>query len=234
MWLLVLRFKSKLGINMKSLTFILVAVFTFWVQIAEADELEDFGEQSSHFYLAPSQTAFDEFQRKAERVRPQLEAAGNGSQLLVAVMIAKISQSNGWPIAGGSVGAAAKEIVEGRSDLAKYIADDTRVDPTKLDVWWASFFATGDIRYLEKLFRYAGRALPKGDIGSMMVIGAATWSFKANCRQHRRVLDFAKRKLALTTVSGEQNTFLKECIAYAEAIDAEPHAPGGAPQAARP
>ena len=44
-----------------------------------------------------------------------------------------------WPITGKSkVAATAKEITAGNSQVARYVQDDTIVDPSKLDVWWVS------------------------------------------------------------------------------------------------
>ncbi len=219
---------------MRTLALILACLLTLVAQTAPADDLEKFGEQMSYFYLSPSRESFDAFQQKAEQYRTQLQSAGNGADLLVAVMISKASQAHGWMIGDGQLAQIAKEISEGKSDLARYVANDQQVDPTKIDIWWASFFATGDVHFLENVFQFAGQEPPKGDFGRMLVVGAATWSFKANCRQHQRVLDFAKEKLADPGNAGGKVRFLKECVSYGEANGAEPTAPGGAPQVARP
>ena len=176
----------------------------------------------SYFYLAPSKERFVAFQQRADHLHGELEGAGN-AEILVAVMIARISGTYSWPISDTPFGARAKEILEGRSSFAKYISDDSVVDPTKLDVWWTGFFATGEDRFLENIFQYAGLELPEHYIGRMLVIGAATWSFKANSRRHKRVLEFDKRKLHSPSISDPQTTFLKECIAYAEAQSGAEH-----------
>ena len=214
---------------MKSISLLICLVASLWCQSVLADDLEEFGNQMSHFYMAPSQESFSVLQKNADQFRAKLEGAGNGADILVAVMIAKISQIHHWPIGDGAFGKRAKEIAEGKSQLAKYIIDDSQVDPTKLDVWWASFSATGDERYLGNIFQYAGLELPKGDIARMLVVGAATWSFKANCRQHKKVLEFAKKKLNSPTVPEAQAKFVKECIEFAEANSTEPGTPGDAP-----
>jgi hypothetical protein len=219
---------------MKTVALFIYLVATLCCQSVLADDLEDFGKQMSYFYLTPSQESFNTFQKNADRFRDRLEGAGNGADILVAVMIAKISQTNNWPIGDGAFGKRAKEIVEGKSRLAKYVIDDSQVDPTKLDVWWASFFATGDELFLEKIFQHAGLELPKGDIGRMLVVGAATWSFKANCRQHKKVLEFARRKLNSLSISEAQAKFVKESIAFSETKSTEQGAPGDTPKAARP
>lgn len=225
---------SNVRLNMKPLVLILACFLTFLAQAAPADGLQKFGKQMSYFYLSPSRESFNAFQQKAEQYRAQLQSAGNGADLLVAVMISKASKAHGWPIGDGPLSKTAKEISEGKSDLARYVANDEQVDPTKLDIWWASFFATGDVRFLENIFQFAGREPPKGDVGELLVVGAATWSFKANCRQHQRVLQFAKQKLASPENADGKVSFLKECVSFGEEIGAEPAAPGGAPQAARP
>ncbi|NTW53141.1 MAG: hypothetical protein HGB22_11235 [Chlorobiaceae bacterium] len=127
-------------------------------------------------------------------------------------MIAKISQMHGWPIEDGVFGERSKDILEGKSVFARYILDDLQVDPLKIDVWWASFFATGDEQYLENIFQYAGKELPRGDNSKMLVKGVATWSFQVNCIKHRKVLAFARQKLRSSSLSEMQSKFVRECI----------------------
>jgi len=192
-----------------------------------AQTLKDFGSTMPYFYLTPSEASFSKFQIAADHFRTELVGGENGAALLTSVMIARISEKNGWPIADGAFSATAKEILGGQSELATYIADDSKVDPTKLDVWWTSFFGTGDDRYLENIFRYTGLEFPKGDISGMLVIGAATWSFKSNCQQHKRVLEFAKQKLSSPGIPESQITFLKECISSAQQSDIEESSSSG-------
>jgi hypothetical protein len=186
-----------------------------------SDELEKFGDKMMYFYLTPSPGEFSEFQKYADRFKREIEGNGNGGDILVTVMLARISAKYGWPIVDGAFSTKAREILDGKTDFARYISDDSQVDPSKLDIWWASFFATGDDRYLENIFQYAGQEMPKGDVGKLLVIGAAKWSFKSNCRQHGRVLHFAKNRMDSTSVTESQKAFLKECIDYAESEDEE-------------
>lgn len=219
---------------MRTITLSICLFATLLCQTALADDREDFGNQMSYFYLTPSQESFDTFQEKADQFQNELESAGNGADILVAVMIAKISGAHNWPIRDSILGRKAQEILRGQSSLAIYVQDDSQVDPSKLDVWWASFFATGDENYLEKIFQYAGVELPKEDIGRMLIGGAATWSFKANCRQHKKVTEFARQKLNSLSTSKSQVKFLKECIEFAEMQETEPADLRDAPKPARP
>ncbi len=200
----------------KSIALILFGIALALCSNAWADDFEDFSQQLTYFYLHPARASFEKFQKDANRFQSQLENNENGADILVAVMIAKIAQTRKWPVVDGHFGKIAKEILARKTRLAKYIWDDSRVDPGKLDVWWVSYFATGDTSYLEKIFRYAGFPLPKHDAQRMLVIGAASWSFKSNCKQHKSVLEFAKRKLHSASVSDERRKVIKQWIAYAE------------------
>lgn len=222
------------GAYMRVLATILYFAAAIWSQTSFADALEEFGNQMSYFYLSPSQDKFNAIQRNADNLREKLEESQNGADILVAVMVAKISKKHQWPIINSAFGLRAKEIMDGKSSLAKYVLDDSQVDPTKLDVWWASFFAVGEEKYLDNIFQYAGLELPKGDLGKMLVIGAASWSFKANCKQHQKVLEFARQKLRSPSVPEVQKIFIKECIAFAEGKGTEQGAPGDAREAAHP
>ena len=197
---------------MKKLAPLMILLAAFWCQSTYAEEFEDFGRQTSYFYLNPSRESFEKFQQQAESFREKLDSLGNGASVLVAVMIARISEAHDWPITEGVFGDRAREILEGKSRFAMYVGDDSQVDPTKLDIWWASFFATGDGEYLDKILEYAGLDLPESDVASILVIGAATWSFKSNCRQHQRVLEYAKSRLRRGGLPESQMRFLRECI----------------------
>lgn len=179
--------------------------------------MADFSDRATYFYLAPSRESFDTLQQESEALRPQLTARARDGEILTAVVIARIAQAHGWPIADSVIGKEAQDIAAGGSPLARYVDDDAQVDAAKLDIWWAGFFATGDESYLERLFRYATAEPPKGDLRMILVDGVAGWSFKANSRQHRKVLEFARRKLAAPETTAAQARFLGDCIAYAEA-----------------
>ena len=199
---------------MKALTYSLAALALFAVP-SPGENLQELGEQSSHFYLKPTKERYDKLQRDADSLAGALRKRGNGADLMTAVMIARISQKYHWDISGkGKESEMAREIIQGNSRLANYVASDALVDPGKLDIWWASFFATGEKEYLGKILRYA--EIPKrGPVAKMLVQGAAAWSFKSNCRQHKAVAAFAKECLS-NNLFPEKKEFLRECVRYAE------------------
>lgn len=180
---------------------------------ASLDELSD---RLTWFYQAPSKADFDTIQTEADQLAKEIDAHSGGTSLLVAVAIARISEKNHWPLSKGLFGKRAGEILAGKSRLAQFIADDSQVNPTKLDIWWVSYFATGDTRYLHNLFRYAGLELPKTDMNRTMVIGSATWSAKSNCRQHPDVAAFAGKLVTAKPISKHQAEFLRACAAEAD------------------
>ena len=177
-----------------------------------ANQLADFGQKMSNFYEAPTKGAFELFQTEADKHADAFRKSRNGADILVALMIARISEVNNWPIKSKVFGDRAKEILKGDSKLAKYIADDAKVDPGKLDMWWAQFFATGDERYLEKIFMFAGEDPREFGAKVNLVIGAASWSLKANCKQHKTVKEFVIKKESGGEFSTYKKNYLKSVI----------------------
>jgi hypothetical protein len=181
------------------------------VSTAFAADIETFSRQMSGFYISPGKEAFELFQKNADELQKDLEHA-RGGNLLIPVMIARISQKHGWPVTSKAFGAKAREIAEGKSRLAQYISDDSLVNPGKLDIWWASFFATGERKYLNKIFRYAGKNINKAHGLDIAIVGAASWSFAANCRQHKAVREFALEQLQQRSNSQHEAALLHKCI----------------------
>lgn len=199
----------------------LLLICMTWPVMARGDELEVFSRGISYFYLHPSPESFALLQKDAERFRPQLAGSAAHGDVLLAVMIATISRIHGWPILDGETGRQARTILSGDSKLAHYIADDAQVEPTKLDIWWVQFFASGDEQFLDRIFQFAGLKPPQDNMGRATLIGAASWSFKANCRQHQKVLDYARRRLMSGALEQAQLTYLKEFVAVPEAAGAD-------------
>jgi hypothetical protein len=91
----------------------------------------------------------------------------------------------------------------------QYMKTWDQLDPHKLDLAWASFFATGDDQYLDIICDAALRP------GSPSVIdltsSTAQWSLKTNAAQHPAVLAYIHRKRAAcadSTTAKLLDTFL--------------------------
>lgn len=63
-----------------------------------------------------------------------------------------------------------------------------------LDMLWASFFITGDERYVERIVS-ALRGQGQYDANKTLTAGAATWSLTANAHQHKRVMKICQASL---------------------------------------
>jgi hypothetical protein len=200
--------------NMKNISLLLLLSILFSKAIF-AEGISEFSHKMTYFYTMPSKEVFDYLQDSADKYKKELSESRNGADVLITVVIARISEKHNWPLNDGYFSSKAKEILKGETDLSKFISDDSVVNPSKLDVWCASFFATGDKKYLENIYKYAVLDLPESDAGKMMTIGAAKWSFKANCRQHKRVEEFAVDKLETIRKTDSGAKYLQECITHA-------------------
>jgi hypothetical protein len=179
---------------------------------AQDQVLWNFAEENSYFYLNPTKQRFNELERQADGFANALEGDGK-ADMLTAVEIAKISEKYQWEIVGsGKISDMARQIRGGTSRLAQYVDDDGQVDLHKLDVWWVSFFATGETKYLAKILKYA-EPLQRGKPATAQLVPfAASWSFKSNCGQHQAVVAFAKQCLETNSFPSKKD-FLKQCIA---------------------
>ena len=151
-------------------------------------------------------------QAEADQLASELKKKGNNADLLTAVFIMRAAEKGHWPITGtGAIAQTARELAARQSKLSSYVRDDRAVDLKKLDIWWVSYFATGDDRYLADLLSVARDPRPGEHAVDFMVPAMAAWSFKSNCRQSPDVRAYAKKVLA-TNSSPQKNTFLKECV----------------------
>jgi hypothetical protein len=194
-----------------------IALLSYFVHDARAggdESLEKFGEQMSYFYLNPTKQNYDQLQSDVDRFAAAMANLRNKSDVSTAVFLARISQKYNWDITGKSnIANMAREIKSQHGELAKYVENDQLVDPGKLDIWWSSFFGTGETKYLSKILRYAEPPQKRGRLTNDLVVAyAAAWSFKANCGQHKAVAAFAKQSLD-TNAFPSKKEFLKESIA---------------------
>ncbi len=104
-----------------------------------AADVQKFGGEMTYFYLTPGRKNFRHLQAEADGLADSLSKSGN-VDLLAAVVIATAAEKHQWEITGrGQISRLAKELREGETRIAKYVADDSIVDVAKLDVWWADF-----------------------------------------------------------------------------------------------
>ncbi|NDV61962.1 hypothetical protein G0Q06_05820 [Puniceicoccales bacterium CK1056] len=176
-------------------------------------EPEEVRLEEHYFYLNPNEEAFNVFLTKAS-VSTEVSKAELGAyyfaDFLDAVFVARASEKYGYSIVGtGYVPETAREILLGESDKARFVSDDDIVDVFKLDVWWASFFATGEDVYLTKILDYAVGRQWTDEMAEVM--GKAQRSFKSRCKWHKLVRNFAEQALGDPAYE-DGKRYLRECL----------------------
>lgn len=69
-------------------------------------------------------------------------------------------------------------------------------DAGALEVFWGSFFATGDTRYVERVIGVLALARVEHDARKIRIGASAEASLVANARQHPKVMEICKAELA--------------------------------------
>lgn len=71
------------------------------------------------------------------------------------------------------------------------LQDEIR-DSAYLDMFWGSFFATGDEKYVLRVIDALRFLAEKKDVQKMLIGGAAQWSLVSNAAQHRKVMQICE------------------------------------------
>jgi hypothetical protein len=79
-----------------------------------------------------------------------------------------------------------------------------------LDALWASFFASGDERYVKRIISALPLVQEKGDVQRMLIGGAARWSLASNAYQHPKVMEICEAQLK--ELPADQRAALAEVI----------------------
>ncbi|VGO16018.1 hypothetical protein PDESU_04608 [Pontiella desulfatans] len=203
------------------LRLILIVALSLPVLLTASDQ-----EDETLFFTSPSRERFDELQQTAFEDEAEIVKTSNYKGLLYAVQLARIAGKHGWPLrTDGELGKMAKEILDGKSVLARYVNDDKQVDVRKLDIWWTGYFATGDMKYLENLLGQTkgdGKdnipiedlhtlyATSKDDYIQLCIVDLARWSFSSNCDQHEPVRAYAAKCLEVPEYASLRE-FLERC-----------------------
>lgn len=87
--------------------------------------------------------------------------------------------------------------------------------PASLDYMWGAFSASGAEAPVLRVIDQIKLVKTKGDVGTMMIGGAAKWSVSANARQHDKVLKIVKAQA--TSADPETREHLKEILKGIEA-----------------
>ena len=187
-----------------------MVVFVFFCSTANAMTYKEVGQNETNFYKNPSNELFQNIQLGIDENIEQIKSNKNNVFLLDIVFISCVHKKYNWPIASTAMSKYVKQALDSSTKLGAYLQDDSIVDLMKLDVWWVSYFATGESVYLDKLSTYVG--IKQKENETNMVYHAANWSYRANCRQHKSVAEHARSLLSLDTLSPEKREYLESCL----------------------
>lgn len=77
-----------------------------------------------------------------------------------------------------------------------------------LDMLWSSFFATGDLEFLDKLI--LATETNQNSVNEVLIFSAARWSVKANAKEHQKIYDYCLSQKG--KYSEDIDAFLSEVI----------------------
>ena len=179
------------------------------------ESVKELFQRVTNFYQDPSESNFTSIQKAMVKFQDEIQERNrqNGIMNLSATFLSRASQENEFPLDGdGPIFELANEIINesDTNETAKFINDDSNLLPAKIDVWWVSFYATGDEKYLEQILTQTLANEDEGGIKTV-IANSARWSFKSNCKQHSKVHEFAKQA-SKDDQWNEFHDFLAECI----------------------
>jgi hypothetical protein len=125
---------------------------------------------------------FSRLQRGMQCVPDKWLSEESPASLLAAVFLARAHGRYGYPLLDmGTLDDRALDIWrKGRSSISRYVNDDSQVDERKLDVWWVSYFATGETTYLDRIMRWVGDPGSQADAARASLVGAANLTVAHN------------------------------------------------------
>lgn len=181
------------------------------------DEMKETSREMMQFYANASEEQFAKINATLAKHQESIVQMGkrNRFDVLAATFLARAHQKFDYEISGdGPVIELARDIVAKNeaNERAVFVNDNDDVTPSKLDVWWVSFFTTGETLYLEFLLAQTGDAnVAPGNPADATIRRVANWSFRSNCKNHDVVRDFAAAAVEQDKWK-EQKEFLEECL----------------------
>ncbi|MDG6882629.1 Uncharacterised protein [Phocoenobacter uteri] len=200
---------------------VLLSLFCSPMSFATAiTDVNQLGQQMMNFYQNPQQQNFDEIQQS------MMTLMGNDhSNIPIMVVWANaISQKYGWKINQNFYPELVQQLHNPQLEFSQFLANDEIVVPMKLDMWWSSFSATGEGKYVRKVFDQAiklkevkqyldnKKQKTNQDAFYLMTVSSASWSFKANCKQHKKIREFAHNWQQDKNLTIEAKQLLAICV----------------------
>lgn len=180
----------------------------------------------SFFYQNPQKATFIRLQKQFPIIEKYMANKPSRSTALpMIIWLDLVAKKHQWALDPTFKPKTIKQLNTPGSKLHQLAYGKGQLSPLKLDIWWSSFFATGDVAYVEKIYQQAKqletinaqmeegfKTQKKQDIFPFLVASAADWSFISNCQQHAVIRDFARNQLKNTVLENEK-TLLEKCLA---------------------
>lgn len=191
--------------------------------------LNRLNQKIAYFYQQPNQADFNWVQDNRQSIEDALTANKKRHNAFagVVVWVSQVADKHQWKIQPDYYPSAIKQLNTPGSRAYQIFHGKPQITPQTLDMWWSSFFATGDMEYVKRIFNQAKQLQKitadaeknaqqgkksKRDILAFLVAGAAEWSFLSNCRQHAVIQVFAKKQLSHGGLSAAEQTLLTRCV----------------------
>jgi len=180
---------------------------------------EDIGKTMTWFYVSPSEALFRDIALDLSG-HPQASAHVED---IFAVFLWRSASKYEYAMpseAFGPIVTKAKLLLDpasaNRSEWAVSIHEPSALTPELLDLTWMSYFATGEVKYLDLIL---GAIRGQYNNSLAVVAAAAPWSFRANCEQHPSILAHAESRVESAS-DPLMARFLRDCIQRAKTKEA--------------
>ena len=155
--------------------------------------IQEFGDTITYFYNSPSQDLLNRIINESNWQESEFIKTGNGD--LLPIFFSVCANKYKYSLKDGD--SKSIQLARNMTDVDQYLFDDNRISPGQNDGLWVAFFASGDDKYLDKLFARATTQIPPNVIDDSY--SSAAWSYKANCKQHPSVFAHLKRQVETDT-----------------------------------
>lgn len=185
-------------------------------------------QEMTFFYTDPRRQVFNHVQERILLLEKPLTETNPTAMWLMATWVYRVSTQYDWPVQATFYPQVMAQFADKNSrvgQLIRYQGSEVN-SPEYLDIWWVSYFATGDNDYLMLLLEVAKQApklkkineskagnkqLTQQDLMPYLTAEAAQWSWLSNCHQHPAIRQFATEQLDIADNHTERKRLLVAC-----------------------
>ena len=185
-------------------------------------QLQKIDDLLTTFYQKPTQAQMNQLTKSLSEHSDEISLR-TSLGLFSAIVMGYASQKNNLQINGqGEVFDAAKAIAadDESARLVQYLKNHGSVDQTRLDIWWYSFFATGDSQYLDRILEQTGDLFADEFRGDARAALIANGSLMTHAAKHKAVAQYCEKALVKKALVKNQDhwreSLLKHCLAFSK------------------